>query len=306
MRQNLPAITDKETGENFMQAIEAMALQWRFPSTIYNNVEGLPVWTDANDLVVLVTPETLAAIDMKTLANVFHEERMEDVRRRIVLVPDFPIPNVRAIMCDRNFFVIHRTVFGLESFYNPQQMVTNYYLQSQGVWSASPLANIVLFGDFQSTAVPTVTVAPTSLVLTADAASCARGGMVHIAADLRGTVTGAETGSVKVKPDSVIWSISAAKDDEPVALNRATYIDRFGNLHVQKTIEADTVITVGATSTYINPSGATTEISATAIEITVTDPTEVVGEFDKLVYTEKNDAVVLDGEITDAATLGNE
>lgn len=305
MRENAPAVTSKAAGETFMAQLESLILRWKFPSTIYNNVEGLPVWADTSDIVIFVQPETLAHLDQVLLANLFAGERSEDIRRRLVVVPDFPIPNVRAIVADRNFFVIHRTVFGLESFYNPQQMVTNYYLQSQGVWSASPLANIVLLGDFDSTVIPTVTVAPTSLVLTADETSCARGGMVHIQADLRGTVTGTETGSVKVKPDSVIWSISAAKDDEPVALNRATYVDRFGNLHVQKTIEADTVITVGATSTYINPSGATTEISATAIEITVTDPTEVVGEFDKLVYTEKNDAVVLDGEITDAATLGD-
>lgn len=299
-RVNVPAITNKDTGEQFMQTVEDIALSWRFPSTIYNNIDGLPVWTDPDDLVILMRPSTLAAIDMRTLANVFHESRMEDVRRRVVLVPDFPIPNVRAVICDRNFFVIHRTFFSLEPFYNPQQVVTNYYLHSQGVWSASPLANIALLGDFESTEIPTVTVAPTSLVLTADEATCARGGMVHISADLRGTVTGDTAGAVGVKPDSVTWTVTSEAD-----LNRNTYVDRFGNLHVQKTIPANSVISVGATSTYINPSGATTTIAAEPVEITVTEPSEVPGEYDKLVYTEKNNAQVISGDIVDSATTGD-
>ncbi|MBQ8427061.1 MAG: hypothetical protein IJX16_04815 [Clostridia bacterium] len=275
MRENVPEITDKETGAKFMKTIESLALRWRFPSSIYNNVEGLPVFTNPDDLVLLTTPETLAAIDFDTLANLFHAERGEDIRRRVVLVPDFPIPNVRAILADRSFFVIHRSLFTLENFYNPQQIVTNYYLHSQGVWSASPLANIVLLGDFESTEIPTVTVAPKTLVLTADEQQVARGGMVHINADLRGTVTGANTDGVAVKPDAVIWGISAAsvgKESKAVELNRDTYVDRFGNLHCQKTIEAGTIITVNATSTYINPSGETNEIAAEPITITVTEP----------------------------------
>lgn len=305
MRENVPEIVDKETGAQFMKTIEALALRWRFPSTIYNNVDGLPVFTTPDDLVLLTTPETLAAIDFDTLANLFHAERGEDIRRRVVLVPDFPIPNVRAILADRSFFVIHRSLFTLENFYNPQQIVTNYYLHSQGVWSASPLANIVLLGDFESTEIPTVTVTPTTLVLTADEQQVARGGMVHINADLRGTVSGDNTDGVGVKPDSVIWNVTAADaDDEPIELNKNTFVDRFGNLHCQKTgISANDILTVSAVSTYINPSGETTEIAATPITITVTDPTEVKGKFDKLVYTEKNDAVVLDGEIIDKAAF---
>ena len=226
MRVNVPEITSKETGAQFMQTVEALALRWKFPSPLYNNVDELPVFCNPEDIVILCTPETLSAIDFQSIANLFHEERAEDVRRRIVVVPDFPVPNVRAVIADRNFFIIHRTFFSLESFYNPDQVTTKYILHSQGVWSASPLANIVLLGDFESTEVPTVTVAPTSLVLTPEDATVAAGGKVAIAADLRGTVTGGEVGSIAIKPDSVIWDVAIARDGASVALNRNTYVDR--------------------------------------------------------------------------------
>lgn len=300
MRVNLPEITDKETGENFMATLEAMALRWRFPSTIYNNMPGLPVTTRPEDICLFVLPETLALIDFKTIANLFHEERAEDIRRRIVVVPDFGIPNVRAIMADRNFFVIHRTYFGLESFYNPDQLTTKYYLHSQGVWSASPLANIVLFGDFKDSEINTITVAPSTLVLTPERDKVAIGGKVGIRAELTGDVTAsvaaAGTGCVCVKPDSVVWSIEAP---EGVVLNRKTYVDRFGVLHVQKSIDEGVALTVKAVSTYINPRGKTNEYTA---EVTITteaaDPCCADStEEDQLAYTDVRDAILKDDAI---------
>lgn len=300
MRVNLPEISDKDTGENFMAELEAMALRWRFPSTIYNNMPELPVTTRPEDICVFVLPETLGLIDFKTISNLFHEDRAEDIRRRIVVVPDFGIPGVRAIMADRNFFVIHRTYFGLESFYNPDQLTTKYFLHSQGVWSASPLANIVLFGDFDSTVIPNVTVAPTTLTLTPAFANVAIGGQVQIRAQLDGTVTatpeGASTGCVCVKPDSVVWSVEAP---DGVTLNRNTYVDRFGVLHVQKSIDEGVALTVKAVSTYLNPSGETQEFEA---EVTIT--TEAANpccmdstEENQLAYTDVRNAILKDDAI---------
>ena len=247
----------------------------------------------------MVTPETLAAIDFRTIANLFHEERAEDVRRRIVVVPDFPIPNVRAVLADRNFFVIHRTFFSLESFYNPDQVTTNYWLHSQGVWSASPLANIVLLGDFEDTEIPTITVEPASLTLTPAFNEVAMGKQVLIRAELSGSVSatpeGASTGSICVKPNAVTWEIEAP---EGTTLNRRTYVDRFGNLHVQKSgIEAGTALTITGTSTYINPSGETTELTATATVTVVEDePCKHTCE-DQLAYTDVRNAELKDDAI---------
>ena len=294
-RINAPAVTNKAQGEQFMALLESIALRWRFPSTIYNNIDGLPVFTDPEDIVIFVQPEMLSNLDQVLLANLFAGQRAEDIRRRIVVVPDFPIPNVRAIIADRNFFVIHRTIFGLESFYNPQQMVTNYYLQSQGVWSASPLANIALLGDFDSTEIPTITVAPTTLTLTPQRATCEMGGRVGIRAAITATISGGDKGGIEQEPDSVVWTIEAP---EGVTLNRNTKIDRFGILSVQKTgIPANTELTIKATSTYINPSGTTPELEAETT-ITVVAPTD---EHDSIPDNQLGYTDIRDAEIKDSA-----
>lgn len=310
-RVQAPAVQSKADGEAFMSLLESLVLRWRFPSTIYNAIDGLPVFTDPEDIVIFVQPETLAHLDQVLLANLFAGQRAEDIRRRIVVVPDFPIPNVRAIVADRNFFVIHRSFFSLESFYNPQQVVTNYYLQSQGVWSASPLANIALLGNFDSSVIPTITVAPATLTLTPQRETVEMGGKVGIRAAINATITaspeGTDTGAIEQEPDGVVWSVSAPKG---VTLNRNTRIDRFGILSVQKTgIPANTKLTISAKSTYINPSGATTDITATTTVTVVAPETEHDNMPDnQLAYTDIRDAKLADAAIggTDTTEGGDE
>ena len=222
-------------------------------------------------------------------------------------MPDFPIPNVGAVLADRDFWVIHRSVFQLENFYNAEQLTTTYFLHSQGIWSASPLANIVLLGDFESDAIPTITVAPSTLTLEPFAATVPAGGSVQIRAKLNGTVTatpeGASTEGITVEPDSVVWEIAAPAG---VALNRKTFIDRFGVLHVQKTIAANTELTVTATSTYTNPSGTTstytanTAITVVAPEVADNDSTEE----NQLAYTDIRVGVIKDAAISESAEDG--
>lgn len=303
-RVHVPDPGTTQNGQEIMGTIEGLALRWQFPSTVYNNVDGLPVFTRPEDLVILCEPEYLAKLDTTVLASLFHTERLEDVRRRIVLVPDFPIPNVGAVLADRDFWVIRRSVFQLENFYNAEQLTTTYFLHSQGIWSASPLANIVLLGDFDTDVIPTVTVAPSTLTLEPFAATVPAGGSVQIRAKLNGAVTatpeGASTEGITVEPDSVVWEIAAPAG---VALNRKTYVDRFGVLHVQKTIAANTELTVTATSTYTNPSGTTstytanTTITVVAPEVADNDSTEE----NQLAYTDIRNAVINDAAISESA-----
>ena len=294
MRVRVPDPGTTEDGQEIMGTLEALALRWQFPSTIYNNVDGLPTFTDPSDLVILCTPEYLAKLDTTVLASLFHTERLEDVRRRIVLVPDFPIPNVGAVLADRNFWVIHRTVYQLENFYNPEQLVTNYYLHSQGVWSASPLANIVLLGDFDDTEIPVVTVAPSGIELEPFATEVPAGGLVQIRAKMNGsvssTIEGTE-GAIQVDPQSVVWNVTA----EGVELDKHTFVDRFGVLHVGAKVPVGTALTVEATSTYINPSAETEEYTAETTITVIEDTTvEDSTEENQLAYTDIRGAEIKD------------
>ena len=70
---------------------------------------------------------------------------------------------------------------------------------------------------------------------------------------LQGTISGGN-GAVEVSPDAVTYELGGT-----ATLNGKTYVDRSNVLHIQKTgLTASDTIIVTATSTYVNPSGATT------------------------------------------------
>ena len=309
-KQQVPEVINKDTGEEFMATIAGLIYRWRFPSTVWNKLGYEGAFCRPDDIVILAEPETLASLDFRTLLDVFQIDLSDpsmgaaELRRRFVPVPDFPIPNVKAIVADRRFFDIHRSFYSLENFYNPQQVVMNYYLQSQGVWAANPMYNIALFGDFSTTEIPTCTVVPSSIELTPVVDTVPAGGTVQIrskiTANISTTPTGIEYGEITPEPDSVTYAIEASAGK----INRNTFIDRFGVLHVQKTgLNVGTVLTITGTSTYINPSGATEELT-NSCAVTIGEPPICDGdntENDQLGYTDIRDANLKD----EALDLGN-
>jgi len=70
------APTDEATGKEFLTAVRSYAGKLRFPNTIYNckAIEDVPVFVKPSELVLLLTPDTQAAIDVNTLAAVFQRD----------------------------------------------------------------------------------------------------------------------------------------------------------------------------------------------------------------------------------------
>ena len=58
--------------------------------------------TDGSRLILYVLPEVMASIDVDALSAVFQLEKAE-VQYHIIPVPEFPIPNVVAILADEDF-----------------------------------------------------------------------------------------------------------------------------------------------------------------------------------------------------------
>ena len=142
----------------------------------------------------------------------------------------------------------------------------------------NPAANCVLFTTDENTVIPTITMTPSALAFIDDTVDVELGGTVKLAVNFTGTLTEGEnsySGSIAVEPDSAMFEVAATRttegegDDpdvtEAVPLNSRTYVDDYGVLHVQKSgLQVGDVITVTATSTWINPSGDTSAFSDTA------------------------------------------
>ena len=261
------APTDEATAKELLVGIRAVAGRMKFPSTRYNSLP-VPVHTDGSRLVLYVLPEVMANLDVMALASVFQLQKADpsEIAYRIIEVPEFPIPNVYAILADEDFVYWRDYMTGMEPpFYNPGNRTMKYYYFASAAVGANPAAPVCVFTTDSATVIPTVTQSVTGMTLTAEESTVKLGGSVKLTVALTGSMSPADT-ILTVQPNSAIYSLAAVDgDSEPVELNSRTYVDEYGILHVQKSgLSTGTVITVTAKSAYINPSGSTTEYTASA------------------------------------------
>lgn len=264
---------DDASGKAFLTALQTLGGKLQFPSSVYSGTD-IPVFAQPSELVLLVTPEAQASLNVNTLAALFNVD-LAKVSYRTVLIDEFPIPDAVALLTTEDFFVCHDTLYNTTSFWNPQTLTTTYWLNHWGVYSVSPFVPAILFTTAAGTVTPTIKQAVTGLTVTAEPGTVELGGSAGIVTKLNGTIDPADSDAdVLVRPDACIYNVSAetpAGDDpatkpaKPVQLNARTRVDNYGVLHVQKTgLKPGDVITVTATSTYVNPSGATVPYTGTA------------------------------------------
>lgn len=269
---------DDASGKAFLTALQTLGGKLQFPSSVYSGTD-IPVFAQPSELVLLVTPEAQASLNVNTLAALFNVD-LAKVSYRTVLIDEFPIPDAVALLTTEDFFVCHDTLYNTTSFWNPQTLTTTYWLNHWGVYSVSPFVPAILFTTAAGTVAPVIKQAVTGLTVTAEPGTVELGGSVGIVTKLDGTIDPADSDAdVLVRPDACIYNVSAetpagadpaTKPAKPVQLNARTRVDNYGVLHVQKTgLKPGDVITVTATSTYVNPSGATvpyTGIATVTIE----------------------------------------
>lgn len=264
---------DDASGKAFLTALQTLGGKLQFPSSVYSGT-NIPVFAQPSELVLLVTPEAQASLNVNTLAALFNVD-LAKVSYRTVLIDEFPIPDAVALLTTEDFFVCHDTLYNTTSFWNPQTLTTTYWLNHWGVYSVSPFVPAILFTTAAGTVTPTIKQAVTGLTVTAEPGTVELGGSVGIVTKLNGTIDPADSDAdILVRPDACIYNVSAetpagadpaTKPAKPVQLNARTRVDNYGVLHVQKTgLKPGDVITVTATSTYVNPSGATVPYTGTA------------------------------------------
>ena len=281
-KENISAINNEATAKAFLKTLKGLAGLLEFPSARYNaaNVD-IPVFAKNSELVILMTPQTQASIDVDALMAAFNMEKGE-IKQRIITVDEFPIPNVEALLTTEDFFVCHDTVYENTNFWNPQTLVNNYYLHHWGIYSVSPFVPAILFTTDTGTSIPVVTQNLSAITLTigdGNSPTVEPGGKIATSLALTGTLTTGTNVSydgdkIELAPNAATYEVSAVRTTtegegesavtttESVQLNARTYVDKYGVLHVQKSgLESGDVITVVATCTYVNPSGATSVLT---------------------------------------------
>ena len=265
--------TDDATGKEFLTAVRSYAGKLRFPNTIYNCkvIKDVPVFVKPSELVLLLTPDTQAAIDVNTLASVFQLDKA-DIKYRTVEVDEFPMPNVVAILTTEDFFQCYDTVYETTSMYNPKTLGTNYFLHHWGIYSVSPFVPAIAFTTDAATSVTTVTQKVTAIAATIDNATPDLGEETAIHAKLTGTFNPTGVVGIEVAPNAATYEVTVTRKSgtNTVSVSSpATRVDEYGVLHVSNRLQYGDVINVAVKSTYVNPSGATTPLTA-SVTATVT------------------------------------
>ena len=260
-RYNLSAApTTEATGKELLTGIRAVAGRMKFPTTLYNHID-VPVFENSDTLILWVTPEVQANLDVQTLSAVFQLDKA-DIQYRVIMIPEFPIPNVYAALTSEDFIYCRDFMSGLEPpFYNPGNRTMKYYYWQNELLGVNPAANCVLFSTDANTSIPTITMTPSAIEFDPNTGNIEPGGTLDTHIFLRGSLssTDGNTGVIGIEPDSATYVIVGVdSNNDPLALNSKTYVDSYGILHLQKSgVAAGDTLTITATATYTNPSGVT-------------------------------------------------
>lgn len=294
-RRNITAApTTKELGQELLVKIRTDAGMMQFPSMRYNQID-VPVFESPRTLVLWVTPETNAYLDVMALAELFHVERAE-VNFRKIIVPEFPIPNVYAALTSEDFIYARDVWYGIEPpFYNPSNRTYKYYLFHDQMIGMNPAANCVLYTTDTGTTIPTITMTTKGLDFVPTSGNVPLGGSLKLNLQLQGSVTPDGT-PVAVEPDAATYVVTASNSSGAVALNSRTRVTPDGVLHVQRggNLAVGDKIVVTASTAYVNPSSNTEANYTATFTATVTAAEEETAK-ESFVETNSNLVYTPDG-----------
>lgn len=152
------APTNRATSEELLVALKTYADLLKFPSARYNAgiIDNVPVFANPSEMILLMTPETKANIDVMALAAAYNLDK-EDIIQRIVIVDEFPVANAVALLTTEDFFQCRDKLYTTTSQYNPQTLGTNFYLHHWSMHSVSPFVPAILFTTSAGSSIPTIT-----------------------------------------------------------------------------------------------------------------------------------------------------
>lgn len=153
--ETVSAPVDNSTSKAFVKKVRALFNKLSFPSTDYNayskfsGAKGtITTWTDKDRMVLIITADALAEVEVETLAQAFNLS-YADMQARIVVVDKFENDEIVAVLCDESWLQIYDNLFRFDEFYNARTMSWNEYLHAWGTFAICPFANAVVLATEQ-------------------------------------------------------------------------------------------------------------------------------------------------------------
>ena len=149
---------DEQTAKAFIQTMRAIYAKMQIPSTKYNawnKVKGgefaLKTWSNPEDIVVMISADVEALVDVQVLARAFNMSET-DFLGRVIVVDDFNQYDedgnvvvdgsaIKAMIADKSWFKIKTQDFAMDEFYNMNNRTWQYGLNDVR------MVNYSLFGQ---------------------------------------------------------------------------------------------------------------------------------------------------------------
>ena len=217
----VPDVTAPTAGETeakkLLKAVRTIADKMVYLSEKYNPLK-LPTWSSTEDMILFLTPEAAATIDVDALAAMFNPEKGR-LDYRVLKTPAeyIGIPKMQAILVDKKFFVCADVLYENRSLSNPMGLYENFWLHHHQIIAASLFANAVLF---TSEEVQTATVdhgkltAITAITVTdiaEQAVTKVKPGFLYL---LNATVT--RTGGTDDDQHGILWEVAGNVDNRTI------------------------------------------------------------------------------------------
>ena len=160
--QKISDVTDEQSAKSLIRQLRAAFSKMQIPSTkfnAWNKVKGgnlaLKTWSDPQDIVVLISADIEALVDVEVLAAAFNMSKA-DFLGRVIVVDDFNQYNedgtvavdgsdIKAMIADRAWFKIKTQDFAMDEFYNANNRTWQYYLNDVRMCNFSLFANAIVF-----------------------------------------------------------------------------------------------------------------------------------------------------------------
>lgn len=189
--QVISDVTDEQTAKSMIRQLRAAFSKMQIPSTKFNawekvkgNRMSLKTWTNPNDIIVMISADIEALVDVEVLASAFNMSKTDFIGR-VIVVDDFNQYNddgtvavdgsaIKALIADKSWFKIKTQDFAMDEFYNANNRTWQYYLNDVRMVNYSLFANAIAF----VTSAPTV--AATNLTIEASTATVTAGKKVKL------------------------------------------------------------------------------------------------------------------------------
>lgn len=238
--QVISDVTDEQTAKSMIRQLRAAFSKMQIPSTKFNawekvkgNRMSLKTWSDPNDIIVMISADIEALVDVEVLASAFNMSKTDFIGR-VIVVDDFNQYNddgtvavdgsaIKALIADKSWFKIKTQDFAMDEFYNANNRTWQYYLNDVRMVNYSLFANAIAF----VTSAPTV--AATNLTIEASTATVTAGKQVKLPyvitpANATSTITATSSASGKATAsisgrDVVISGVDAGSATITVTAN---------------------------------------------------------------------------------------